>query len=156
MEDLQSDFNLAIGRDSKGLKKRRKRTENLFKQTPDEYDISMTGHSLGGHTAVDSALRSNHVRNRVKDIHTYNGAFSPFTKVGKKKVQDLDNKVTHHRIEGDAVSSIHKISPAIGSVKTYKPKNKNKYKYKVIPKHLQKTFNSLDQLNNHSISNFLP
>lgn len=155
-EDIVSDASLSVGADSKGLEKRRKRTEKLFKQTPEDYDIHMTGHSLGGHTAVDSALRSKHVRNRVKGIHTFNGAFAPFNKVGKKKIKDLDDKVVHHRINGDLVSSVHKISPSIGAVKTYKPKEKNKYKYKYVPKHLQKTFNNLDQLNLHTISNFVP
>lgn len=154
-EDIQSDMHLAFGKDSKDLSKRRRRTEKLVKATPHDYEITLTGHSLGGHSAMDSAVKSKNVRDRVKHIHTYNGAFSPFTKnPGKKVKADLDAKTTHHRVAGDLVSISHPIAPTIGVVKEYKPKIKNKYKS--IPKSLRGVFNNLDQLNLHTINNFLP
>lgn len=153
-EDIADDLHIALGQDSKHMQKRRNRTDKVVKATPQDYEIHMTGHSLGSHMAVDSAIKSKNVRDRVKSIHTFNGAFSPFTKKpGKKIKKDLDDKIIHHRIAGDAVSASNPISPVIGTVKTYKPKTTKKYKG--IPKQISKAVQSLDQLNIHTINNFL-
>jgi predicted RND superfamily exporter protein len=84
----------------------------------------------------------------------FNGASSPFTKKASKKLKkELENNVIHHRIDDDLVSKASILNNDVGQVRTYKQKS-NKKIYKSIPSHLKHVFNSLNQLNAHSLNNF--
>jgi hypothetical protein len=153
--DITADvlFGLGAEKHSKHFKKTANRNNNLVKQTPKEYEISMSGHSLGGGLANETMKTKKHVRERVKKVDTFNGAFSPFTKKTSKKLeQELKNKITNHRTNNDPVSASSVVN-SVGKIKTYKPKSKT-FSDK-IPTHLQHAFTSLDLLNSHSIDNFI-
>ena len=152
-DDIMADLTFAFGKEKhdKSLKKRRNITNNIINATSPDKKIILTGHSLGGGTSA-FAMEKKSIRDRVDQLHTYNPAISPFTKApGKKIVKELNEKVTHHRVEGDIVSASSK--PTFGKVKTYKAQQNNLHKK--IPKNLSKVLSSLNVLNNHSLNNFI-
>jgi hypothetical protein len=151
-DDIMADLSFAFGKEKhdKAFKKRRNITNNIIKATTPDKKIMMTGHSLGGGTSA-FAMEKKGIRDRVSELHTYNPAISPFTKApGKKVVKELNDKVTHHRVQGDIVSMSS--NPNFGKVKTYKA-NTNKL-LKKIPQHLSDSIKSLDVLNNHRLESF--
>jgi hypothetical protein len=152
-DDIMADLKFAFGKEKhdKSFKKRRNFTNNIIKGTAADKKIMLTGHSLGGGTSAFS-MEKKSIRDRVSEAHTYNPAISPFTKApGKKIVKELNDKVTHHRVQGDIVSASS--TPNFGKVKTYKPSTTNAIKK--IPKHLANAVSSLDVLKNHSLENFI-
>jgi hypothetical protein len=152
-DDIMADLTFAVGKEKhdKSFKKRRKFTDNIVKGTDPSKKIILTGHSLAGGTSA-FAMEKKSIRDRVSEAHTYNPAISPFTKKpGKKVVKELNEKVTHHRVQGDVVSA--SATPNYGKVKTYKANTMKKLKK--IPKHLAKAVSSLDVLNNHALENFI-
>tara|TARA_Y100000114_G_C11760482_1_gene329328 strand:+ start:2362 stop:3231 length:870 start_codon:yes stop_codon:yes gene_type:complete len=71
------------------------------------YKIYLTGHSLGGSTAMNTMETSNVVRDGVSKAKLYNSGASPFfaeRRVGKKKKESLDGKVINYRTKNDVVS----------------------------------------------------
>jgi hypothetical protein len=152
-DDIMADLPFAFGKEhhDKSFKKRRKFTDNIVKATDPNKKIVLTGHSLGGGTSA-FAMEKKSIRDRVSEAHTYNPAISPFTKKpGKKIVKELNEKITHHRVQGDVVSASS--TPNYGKVKTYQASTMKKLNK--IPKHLAKAVSSLDVLNNHSLHNFI-
>lgn len=154
--DIGADALIGLGLEkySKEFKKRTKQTKDYVKQIPDDYKLNMSGHSLGGMTIVDAA-RNKTVREKLNRLDTFNAAQSPLTKAHtrKKERDELDNKVFHHRTHNDIVS---KAGHNIGTVLEYKEKTLQKNKLlKKIPEHLQNVFTTVDQLNTHSLSQFL-
>jgi len=119
----------------------------------------MSGHSYGYGSMVDTIKNKKNVRDKlIKSgglAEGFNGASSPFTKkASKTRQKELQDSVIHHRIDDDLVSKASILNNDVGVVKTYKQKS-NKKIYKSIPSHLKKVFNSLDQLNAHSLNNFI-
>ena len=155
--DITSDVLFGMGKEDvdKQFLARSNRTKLLVGYVPDDYKLSMSGHSLGGGTIVKSLKDSKNVRERVDKVHTFNSAFSPFAKqgVGSVTKKMLDKKVTHHRIENDAVSASSFVNTPFGNVKTYKP-NPNLEPTGIIPKTLKGMFKSVEALHAHSIAHF--
>lgn len=152
-QDILTDLTFAIGKEghNKHFNKKIKKIGKLVQSAPDDYEVNLSGHSLAGAIVAES-MKKKGIRNRVTHVDTYNAAFSPFTaKVNKKAEADFNSKITNHRIENDLVSASSAVN-SFGSVKTYKAKKK-KY-HKAIPNALKGVFDSLDQLNNHSIRQF--
>jgi hypothetical protein len=155
--DVRQDLNFALGFEShdKATKKNVNRINNLVKSVPEGYKIIMAGHSLGAVSMTQALKKKKEVRRRVSEAHTFNGASSPFTdnKVSKAVEKDLKKKITHHRNKYDLVSANH--SNTIGKVVHYEP-NETKTKHiKKIPNHLKDVFESVQQLKNHSIDQFI-
>jgi hypothetical protein len=152
--DIMADLTFALGKEhhDKTFKQRRKFTDKIVKATQPDKKIILTGHSLGGGTSAFS-MEKKSIRDRVDQAHTYNPAISPFTKSpGKKVIKELNEKVTHHRVQGDVVSA--SATPNYGKVKTYQASSMKKLQKK-IPNHLANAISSLDVLNNHSLDNFI-
>jgi hypothetical protein len=159
--DITADLMFAIGQEkhNKEFKKRRDTTSKLVKDIPDDYKLNMSGHSYGHGSMIDTIKNKKNVRDKlIKSgglAEGYNGASSPFTKKASKATKEaLKNSVVHHRTNSDLVSKASILNSDVGEVKTYKEKKSKKY-HKAIPKHLQHVFNSLDQLNAHSLNNFI-
>ena len=93
------------------------------------------------------------VLNRISKSYAYNPLTSPFhnANVSKDKQKKLNDKVEVHRINADIVSEPGYV---YGITKTYKPKDNLKLP-KQIPEHLQKTFDTIQQLKTHSLDNFI-
>jgi hypothetical protein len=160
-QDVGADLMFALGAEkhSKEFKKRRDTTSKLVKDIPDDYKLNMSGHSYGYGSMVDTIKNKKNVRDKlIKSgglAEGFNGASSPFTKkASKTRQKELQDSVIHHRIDDDLVSKASILNNDVGVVKTYKQKS-NKKIYKSIPSHLKKVFNSLDQLNAHSLNNFI-
>lgn len=124
MKDLKADLAFAFGRGGvdKRFRDRRKKTEYII-QDSGAKNIHLTGHSLGGGTVNHAIANSDIVRNAITSAHTYNAAANPYFKNSQKlnKVQkaQLDNIVTHHRIDGDPVSEGFTANLPFGQLKTY-------------------------------------
>jgi hypothetical protein len=155
--DVGADLMFALGQEkhSKAFKKRRDTTSKLVKDIPDDYKLNMSGHSYGHGSMIDTIKNKKNVRDKlIKSgglAEGFNGASSPFTKKASKKLKkELENNVIHHRIDDDLVSKASILNNDVGQVRTYKQKS-NKKIYKSIPSHLKHVFNSLNQLNAHSL-----
>ena len=92
-------------------KKRTKETERIVSsiksQHPDS-TIHLTGHSLGGSTAMHSLIKTKVVRDNVDALHTFNAGSSPFQHKGmsptNKAYKQIEAKSTHHSVRGDEIS----------------------------------------------------
>lgn len=84
-------------------------------------------------------INSKIVREAVTSADTFNAGSSPLggSKVTDSVKDEIHSKVTHHRIDGDDISSNHE--SLIGKKKAYKPKSK---KFR-IGKHILKAFTPL-------------
>jgi len=159
--DVGADLMFALGQEKHNaqFKKRRDTTSKLVKTIPDDYKLNMSGHSYGYGSMVDTIKNKKNVREKlIKSgglAEGFNGASSPFTKkASKTRQKELQDSVIHHRIDDDLVSKASILNNDVGVVKTYKQKS-NKKIYKSIPSHLKHVFNSLNQLNAHSLNNFI-
>ena len=163
LKDLKADASILFGmsKTDKLHKKRAKRTAKIVKAIDaDANDIFLTGHSLGGSTANHAMHTSNVVRNRVKELHTFNAGASPILddmkpKKGTKKHKQLMEKSTHHKVQGDGISESGSF---IGKNKVYKSGKKPSVATRVIS-----AINPLagkfagklnETLSSHSIDNF--
>jgi hypothetical protein len=159
-KDLTSDLLFSLGMENHGdeFKKRTSKTEKLLKEVNGDYAVTLQGHSYGGASALNSAVKSHKIRGRVDEINLYN----PLTagdhsnqKIHKKKGQTDDNEkyildglTTTYRTKNDLVSA----KPTeYGDIKTFK----QKAKYKTVPKVFQSIFRSVDQLDAHGLHNFI-
>lgn len=116
--------------------------------------MTLTGHSYGGASINHTLTSKPQVRKRVDDVQLYNPLISPFTsKTSKKTNKELHDKVTVHRTENDIPSHFYHTLP-YGKVLTYKQKDHALGNLKVLPKHLEDKFDSVEQYKAHSISNF--
>ena len=111
-KDMKADWNIIIGNeDGDQIHKRRTmKTERIIKnilKNETNPDIYLTGHSLGGSTAYQSAVDSKYVRDNIKQLDTFNAGSSPLQskkEMDKESEKVLKSKSTHHRIKGDFVS----------------------------------------------------
>lgn len=155
-QDIMTDVKYALGQEKhdKHFKKKINRINNLVKNAPEDANITLSGHSLGGGVATEALKSKKHVRERVTHTDTYNSAFSPFTKTASKAIQKkLKDNVIHHRTKLDAVSASSLINNSIGKIKEYDSSEMKHIKY--IPKPLEDAFESLDQLRHHTIDQFI-
>lgn len=159
-KDIAADLLYSLGMEnhSKEFKKRTARTEELTRSVPQHYSITLQGHSYGGATALNSAIKNPKVRHRVDEIKLFN----PLTfgshedqKVHTKKdeteqeaIDMLNDITTTHRTANDIVSLKDTV---YGKTKTYKQKAP---KYKSVPVGVRSIFKAVDQLNAHSLHNF--
>lgn len=165
-KDLSSDllFSLGLENHGKEFQKRTKRTEKLLKDIPKEHSITLQGHSYGGASALNSAVKSHKIRDRIDKINLYNPLTAGdhdnqkvHTKArgaqkGKSEsdAKDLLNDITStYRTNNDLVSAN---KTAYGDTKIFKQKSK---KYKSVPKVLKHVFKSVDQLGAHGLHNFI-
>ena len=156
-QDLTSDILYSVGleKHSPQFKKRAKRTNDLIKDIPDDHHVTLTGHSYGGASINNTLVTKPKVRNRVDKVELYNPLISPFTsKTSKKTNKELNEKVTVHRTENDIPSKFYHTLP-YGKVLNYKQKEHALGNTKVLPKHLEDKFDSVEQLKAHTIDNFV-
>jgi hypothetical protein len=157
IKDLTSDVMYSVGleKHSPQFKKRAKRTNDLVKSIPDDHHVTLTGHSYGGASINHTLVTKPQVRNRVDSVQLYNPLISPFTsKTSKKTNKELNEKVIVHRTENDVPSKFYHSLP-YGQVKTYKQKQHAIGEVKVLPKHLEDKFDTVEQFKAHTIDNFV-
>jgi alpha-beta hydrolase superfamily lysophospholipase len=157
-QDVLTDLTFAVGAEkhNKHFNKKVNRINRLVKNAPEDAKITASGHSLGGGIISEAMKNKKNVRNRVENVDSYNGAFSPFTKKASKKVEkELKTKVTHHRTKQDAVSLSSSVNNTTGIVKEYETKQHISKLPKLVPEHLKKSFSNVQQLAHHSIDNFI-
>jgi hypothetical protein len=157
--DIAGDLAFVSGNadHSKEFDRRKARSEKMLKHIPKDHTIHYNGYSYGGATVIHALAKSPKLRNRLNgEVHLYNPLTSthipdivPGLKENKEDVIKLLNeKVTTHRTPQDIVS----MPGTFGKVETHQPN----YKYKgIIPKHLEKVFETANQLSTHSIKNFI-
>lgn len=130
-KDIVSDVGIALGLADHlpHVRKRKRQTEKVVRELkPEKFTIS--GHSLGGYTVNQTLADSKKVRKALTKAHTFNAGANPIfnenLKVSDKVKKDLDNKVEHHRVQGDLVSAGLKRFTPFGELKTYKIKDEHK------------------------------
>ena len=126
--DLVRDFNIAIGKtaDDDEFKRRTKKTKKALKEHEDK-KATGSGHSLGSKSMVTTMATDKYVRDRMEEVHGFNGGATIFgekemQKLGKKGKKQMEEKMIHHRTSNDAVSASMLVNPPLGKVKTYKEK----------------------------------
>jgi hypothetical protein len=104
--DLWADAAIITG--TEHMSSRFKKADKKFKQikskyNPDNWSLSLTGHSLGG--AVNNSLFEKH-HDDIHEIHNYNPGSGLNDALGKKVVKDDKDygKVHEHHIKGDVLS----------------------------------------------------
>lgn len=146
----------------KEFKKRTKKTESMVAKVDPKYTITLQGHSYGGASALNSAMKSGKVRNRVDEITLYNPlnagkhANQKVHTYGTESEDDakamLNDLTTTHRTKSDLVSAN---KTEYGKTKNYKHKAGALGKIKKVPASFRNTFKKLDQLGAHSLRNFI-
>ena len=131
LSDLIADAAFAYGRNTAHVTSRTAATERIIDQIDPDARISMSGHSLGGHTASYAMANSQKVQQRVAELDTFDAAnnfIHPVDlRVPKETRAALDGKVTHHRMNADLVSLGEQFPHAVpfGKAVTYKLNSKN-------------------------------
>ena len=130
LDDLKSDASIGLGttKTDAQFKKRRKAIKKIYKSIPNNESITLTGHSLGGSIVTSAMAKSKSIRDRTDKAHTFNTGYTKaFHKelrkdLSKEDRDELNDKITHHRINNDVVSEQIK-GGSIGKVKNYTKKN---------------------------------
>ena len=159
--DLAGDLAFIFGNEahSKEFDKRRNRSEKILKHVPKDYKLHMNGYSYGGATAIDALVNSPKLRKRVDgEVHLYNplskSSYNPKIILSKNESiqdakHDLNKKIITHRTQHDIVSIAG--SP-FGETRTHEAKYKH---HGVMPEFLKPAFETINQLQTHSIKNFV-
>lgn len=145
LDDIKSDLAIANGttQKDKQFRERKTKVKNILKTIDKKDTVDITAHSLGAGIATSIMTKSESIRNRVDNVHSYNAGYSKLfhkelTKgLAKPDREILNDKITHNRIKGDVVSSEIKAG-AVGTVKTIEPERE-----------------SQGVLGNHSLDNFI-
>ena len=125
--DILSDIRLGLGLSShdKQFKSRTKQIkEHMKKESPNS--TILLGHSLGASIVTSAMAKSKSVRDNVKEVHNFNTGFTKeFNKeisqgLKKEDKKILKDKMTHHHIENDVISTALTGKGTIGRVKKYK------------------------------------
>ena len=125
--DILSDIRLGLGLSShdKQFKSRTKQIkEHMKKESPNS--TILLGHSLGASIVTSAMAKSKSVRDNVKEVHNFNTGFTKeFNKeisqgLKKEDKKILKDKMTHHHIENDVISTALTGRGTIGRVKKYK------------------------------------
>ena len=133
-KDLRADAAFALfGYNTPHVKERLKNTEeiiDMINMRDPSAPVSMSSHSLGGHTSSYTMAQSDLVLKRVDALDTFDTAAHPAYMAGLNvpfhKQQILDDKVVHHRMTGDLVSKSMLYRPdgmPFGQMKSYKLAN---------------------------------
>ena len=125
--DILSDIRLGLGLSShdKQFKSRTKQIKDHMKNE-DPNSTIIIGHSLGGSIVTSAMAKSKSVRDNVKEVHNFNTGFTKeFNKEISKGLKKEDKKVlkdklVHHHIESDIISTALTGRGTIGRVKKYK------------------------------------
>ena len=131
-KDLVSDFKIAVGLTNKDkqFKNRRKQVKEIYKTIPENHQVNLTGHSLGGSIVTSMMAKSKSIRDKTDKVDTYNAGYtkqlhSELKKgLSKEDRQELNEKILHHRVENDIVSSGLK-SGSIGRVMSHSSSSSN-------------------------------
>ena len=142
IKDLISDVKLGLGLSSsdKQFKKRRNDIKRILKENPND-EFTLTGHSLGASVGL-SAMKNKGIRDRISNAQLYNTGYTPaFHKemiqgLTKDDLKEMKNKITHHHVIGDPISSFV-LKERVGTLKKYNSENK-----------------ITEPLKNHSLDNF--
>jgi hypothetical protein len=142
IKDLISDVKLGLGLSSndKQFKKRKNDIKRILKENPND-EFTLTGHSLGASVGL-SAMKNKGIRDRISNAQLYNTGYTPaFHKeikqgLTKDDLKEMKNKITHHHVIGDAISSFV-LKERVGKLKKYNSENK-----------------ITEPLKNHSLDNF--
>ena len=133
-KDLRADTAFALfGYNTPHVKERLKNTEeiiDMINMRDPSAPVSMSSHSLGGHTSSFTMAQSDLVLKRVDALDTFDTAAHPAYMAGLNvpfhKQRILDDKVVHHRMTGDLVSKSMLYRPdgmPFGQTKSYKLAN---------------------------------
>jgi len=125
--DILSDIRLGLGlsKHDKQFKSRTKQIKDHMKNE-EPNSTTLTGHSLGGSIVTSAMAKSKSVRDNVKEVHNFNSGFTKeFNKeisqgLKKEDKKILKDKMTHHHIENDVISTALTGKGTIGRVKKYK------------------------------------
>ena len=125
--DILSDIRLGLGLSShdKQFKSRTKQIKDHMKNESPE-SVIVTGHSLGGSIVTSAMAKSKSVRDNVKKVHNFNTGFTKeFNKeisqgLKKEDKKILKDKLVHHHIENDVISTALTGKGTVGRVKKYK------------------------------------
>ena len=126
-QDIGTDLALAGGfaGERKRMRDRQRKTEQIVRSV-NPSQLHLVGHSLGRSTVNHTIANSRYVRSKLTSAHTFNAGHNPLASnkltVNRRAERRLKDKVTHHRIGGDAVSVGLTASSPFGTVKTYDKK----------------------------------
>ena len=120
--DLVSDIKLALGKSGtdKQFKQRINTVKDIYRKNP-ERTYHITGHSLGGSTAIHALATSKSIRDNTASAHLFNTGYTKgFHKEQRDKLdaparKELNKKVTHYITNGDIISNSVK-SGSVGKV----------------------------------------
>jgi len=132
LKDMVSDASIFLGNtnNDKQFLKRRKEVKDIYKSIPDDEKINLIAHSLGGSIGTHILSKSKSIRKRTNQADFYN---TGYTKAFHKELRqdltpedrkELNEKITHHIIEGDIVSKGLK-SGSVGGVMYHEPKTED-------------------------------
>lgn len=130
--DIFTDAKLFLTGKSQRMENRLEETEDiikLIKRKNPSSTISLGGHSLGGTTSA-YAMTSPYVLNNINELVTLNGFYGGIVNIFQNNMNDLNDeeimklneKTTHHRMQGDIVSSEYLRSVPFGELLTYELK----------------------------------
>ncbi len=157
-EDIDADVSLALGqtRNNRFFERRTRKTKDLvqkIKETDNSAKVKLTGHSLGGSSAIVS-MNDPYVNENVDEVITFNPGVSPI----KEKFNGSPGKITNHVVKDDPISTN---SYHVGKVIHHKGKKDNEAMFEMAGE-LTKVLTKNDYLKdivsglkNHSIDNFL-
>jgi len=130
--DILTDMKLFFSGSSKRIENRLEETEDIIKiikRKNPKSTISLGGHSLGS-TTSSYAMTSPLVLNNVDELVTINGFYGGLFDIFKNNIEELkddeilmlNEKTTHHRMQGDIISSEALQNVPFGDLLTYEYK----------------------------------
>ena len=133
--DILSDIRLGLGlsKHDKQFSSRKKQIKDHLKNE-DPKSVTLTGHSLGGSIATSAMAKSKSVRDNVRSVELFNTGYtkafnSELSKgLSKDDKKLLKNKLTHHHVESDVISTALTGRGTIGRVKKIKSDDVNPLK----------------------------
>ena len=125
--DILSDIRLGLGL-SKHDKQFKSRTKQIKEHMKNEKPNStiLIGHSLGGSIVTSAMAKSKSVRDNVKEVHNFNTGYtkafnSELSKgLSKNDKKVLKDKLVHHHVENDVISTALTGRGTIGRVMKHK------------------------------------
>ncbi len=128
--DILSDIRLGLGL-SKHDKQFKSRTKQIKEHMKNEEpnSVTLTGHSLGGSIVTSAMAKSKSVRDNVKEVHNFNTGYtkafnSELSKgLSKDDKKVLKDKLVHHHVENDVISTALTGRGTIGRVKKIETKD---------------------------------
>ena len=126
-KDIMSDIKLGLGlqKYDKQFQNRTKQIKSLLKTQP-VGSVTLTGHSLGASTVSHAMAKSKSIRDNVKGARVFN---TGYTKLFNKSLGEglsaddqkvLKDKLIHHHVVGDIISTSLLNRNTIGKVKKSK------------------------------------